>query len=424
MEFENGKEKKIVKDDRLVYSYSQYDEKWAILSIASIPLVMTLGNSMLIPVLPTIEKELHISSFQSSLIITVYSVIAIIFIPIAGYLSDKWGRKVIIIPSLIIAGIGGLLAGWASIQLKNAYFIILIGRMLQGIGASGAFPIVLPLVGDMFKSEKDVSSTLGIIETSNTLGKVLSPILGALLASLYWFIPFFSFPVFCFISILLMIIFVKSPKRKEHNISFHEFIHKVKTTFRREGRWLVSIFFIGGILMFILFGLLFYLSSTLEVRFKINDLNKGFILAIPLGALCLSSYLTGKKIQENKVLMKWVSVIGISILSVSSFMLSLSDQLWFLISIFIFSGIGIGVCLPCLDALITEGIDKDERGTVTSLYSSMRFVGVAAGPPVIALMMKNSLFIFYLITALGVLTLFICFIGIKPENDRRINNNM
>ncbi|HEX6922762.1 MAG TPA: MFS transporter, partial [Bacillales bacterium] len=41
-------------------------KKWDLISIASIPLVMTLGNSMLIPVLPTIEKELEISSLQSS----------------------------------------------------------------------------------------------------------------------------------------------------------------------------------------------------------------------------------------------------------------------------------------------------------------------------------------------------------------------
>ncbi len=53
---------------------------WALISIASIPLVMTLGNSMLIPVLPMIEKELSITSLQASLLITVYSVVAIFFV--------------------------------------------------------------------------------------------------------------------------------------------------------------------------------------------------------------------------------------------------------------------------------------------------------------------------------------------------------
>ena len=57
------------------------NQKWAVLSISSIPLVMTLGNSMLIPVLPAMESELGISPFQSSMIITIYSIVAIILIP-------------------------------------------------------------------------------------------------------------------------------------------------------------------------------------------------------------------------------------------------------------------------------------------------------------------------------------------------------
>lgn len=69
------------------------NQKWAILSISSIPLVMTLGNSMLIPVLPVMEKKLSINSFQVSMIITIYSIVAIFLIPIAGYLSDHIGRK-------------------------------------------------------------------------------------------------------------------------------------------------------------------------------------------------------------------------------------------------------------------------------------------------------------------------------------------
>src|SRR3954452_20085882 len=115
------------------------NQKWAILSISSIPLVMTLGNSMLIPVLPVMESKLGISPFQSSMIITIYSILAIIFIPLAGFLSDHIGRKKVIIPSLAIAAIGGLISAWAVWKIYNPYWIILMGRSLQGIGAAGAF---------------------------------------------------------------------------------------------------------------------------------------------------------------------------------------------------------------------------------------------------------------------------------------------
>jgi MFS transporter, ACDE family, multidrug resistance protein len=390
-------------------------QKWAILSLSSIPLVMTLGNSMLIPVLPSMQKELSITAFQTSMIITVYSIVAIFLIPIAGYLSDHIGRKRVIIPSLIIAGIGGLISGWAAWKLEDAYFIILAGRALQGVGAAGAMPIVLPLVGDMFKNEDDVSSCLGLIETSNTFGKVLSPILGSLLAGFIWFLPFFSFPIFCTISVIMVMLLVKSPKSQTKPIPFKQFFINVKKTFTEKGKWLYAIFFIGGILMLVLFGILFYLSEIFETKYGIKDLKKGLFLALPLGALCLASFIAGKAIKKNKVLMKWLTFGGIIAAAVCILALWFSIKLWFMLTMFLIAGIGIGIGLPCLDALITEGIEKEERGTISSIYSSMRFIGVAAGPPIIALLMKQAThWIFITLSGLSIIAALVALIAIKP----------
>jgi MFS transporter, ACDE family, multidrug resistance protein len=392
------------------------NQKWAVLSISSIPLVMTLGNSMLIPVLPVMENEIGISPFQSSMIITIYSIVAILLIPLAGFLSDHIGRKKVIIPSLIITAIGGLISAWAGWKMDNPYSIILIGRALQGVGAAGAFPIVLPLVGDMFKTDEEVSSSLGLIETSNTLGKVLSPILGSFLAGFVWFIPFFSIPIFCLVSILLMWFLVKTPNKKQEPLPFKTFINNIKDTFKNNWKWLYAVFIIGIILMLVLFAVLFYLSDTFEKVYDIKGVKKGLFLAIPLGALCLASYITGKFIKENKVLMKWITFSGIVLLAVSIVMLSFSKAMWLMLTLFVLSGIGIGVGLPCLDAFITSGIAKEERGTVSSIYSSMRFIGVAAGPPIMALMMKyTESSLFYILGGLSAIAAIATFIAIKPE---------
>ncbi|KYG26631.1 MFS transporter [Alkalihalobacillus trypoxylicola] len=383
------------------------NKKLAILSIASIPLVMTLGNSMLIPVLPIIEKELGISSFQVSMLITIYSVVAIICIPIAGYLSDQLGRKKIIIPSLIISGIGGLVAGVASVYLKEPYFMILFGRMLQGVGAAGASPIVMPLVGDMYRDQQEVSKGLGMIETSNTFGKVLSPILGAFLAAFQWYIPFFSFPIFCFISIILMLFLVKSPPLKSEKLKLPDFIKILKGIFSREGRWLYAVFMIGGVCMFILFGVLFQLSTLLETDYKIEGEKKGVVLAIPLAALCCSSFMTGKYIGQDQQKMKKITVIGLAILTVSISVIAFSEDIYILLSCIFASGIGIGFALPSLDALVTEGIVKEQRGSVSSFYSSMRFVGVALGPPVFTLLIKVSHLFLFLFNGFLALVIFI-----------------
>lgn len=259
--------------DARASSLDSQDKYWAIISLASIPLIMTLGNSMLIPILPLLEKELDISKLQTSYIITVYSIVAIVFIPLAGFLSDRYGRKKVIIPSLLITGVGGLIAGWASWKMDNPYALILMGRVLQGIGASGAMPIVLPLVGDIFRNDSEASATLGIIETSNTVGKVLSPILGALLASLVWFLPFFSIPIFCIISALMVMFLVKN-KNKDEEIqqTFQDYWSMIKAVFREHAKWLIAVFVIGAILMFILFGFYF----TYQVFLKISFILKGY----------------------------------------------------------------------------------------------------------------------------------------------------
>lgn len=379
---------------------SPKDMRWAIVALASIPLIMTLGNSMLLPVLPLMEEELNITKLQSSFIITFYSIVAIIFIPIAGFLSDRFGRKAVILPSLVIAGAGGLIAGIFSVGSDSPYLWILVGRILQGIGVAGAAPVVLPLVGDMFEKDEDVSATLGIVETANTFGKVLSPVLGALLAGFLWYLPFYAIPVFCAVSFLLVLFLVKKPKDDKKGNDFKTFLKNTKATFHEHGGWLTATFLIGAILMFLLFGILFYLSTVLEEKYGMHGILKGAVLAIPLAALCLASYLTGKWIKSNGKLMKWIIFTGVVAAGVVTIALYFSKGIVFMMAVFLIAGVGIGAGLPCLDSLVTSNMEKDVRGTITSLLSAMRYVGVAAGPPVVAILLRVD-FIWLIVTFAG-----------------------
>ncbi|WP_391209369.1 MFS transporter [Psychrobacillus sp. L4] len=392
---------------------------WCIISLASIPLVMTLGNSMLIPVLPILEKKVGISSFQSSMIITSYSVAAIFLIPVAGYLSDRFGRKKVILPSLILALIGGLIAGFASWKMENPYTWIIIGRVLQGVGASGAMPIVLPLVGDLYKGDDEkTSSCLGMIETSNTFGKVLSPILGSVFAAFLWFLPFFSISIFSLISIILIFFFVKVPKEKDEPTKLKDFLSNLKKTFKLEGRWLYTVFLMGIYAMLILFGVLFFLSENLEKAHDIKGIKKGFVLAIPLLLLCIASFITGRKIKGSLPVIKRMMIICLIGTSASVIFVGFTkEKLFLLLVVTSILGIAIGALLPVLDAIITGNIKKEERGTVTSFYSSARFIGVAAGPPIMSLVMKNYLNVSYItVGVLGLILLFLVFKFVKVED--------
>lgn len=69
---------------------------------------------------------------------------------------------------------------------------------------------------------------------------------------------------------------VKTPNKREEPLPLKKFWSNIKDTFKNNGKWLYAIFLIGAILMFVLFGILFYLSDVLEKIYDIKDVKKGF----------------------------------------------------------------------------------------------------------------------------------------------------
>lgn len=367
-----------------------------LIALALIPFIMVLGNSMLIPILPRIKQELQISQLQVSLIITVFSISAALIIPLSGFLSDRLGRKKVIIASLALFAIGGLVAGFASWLLKEetAYWTIIAGRTLQGLGAAGTAPIAMALVGDIFKGAAQ-SKALGIIEATNGLGKVASPILGTLLAFITWFTPFFAFTVLCVLAIGAVLFMVKEPTLDAKPPRFSTYIKSIVQLFKAEGRWLVASFFVGTISLFVLFGLLFYLSDILEARYETDGLKKGYILAIPLLAMATTSFLTGRLIKKNFKRMKALIIMGLSGMATALMLMMFFDKLVLLIVFLVMNGLGTGLVLPCINSFITGSVDQQKRGLITSLYGSVRFGGVALGPPIFGWLMSKKAWVLF-----------------------------
>jgi ACDE family multidrug resistance protein len=383
-------------------------------ALATVPLVLVLGNSMLVPILPAMQRAMHISPFQSSLVITLFSVAAAIVIPFAGYFSDRFSRKTVMIPSLIVYGGAGILAGFGAIW--HSYTILIVARAIQGIGAAGTAPIAMALVGDLYKDGRE-SQALGLIEAANGSGKVVSPILGSLLALLVWYAAFFAFPAFCLFSLLAVLFLIKEPKRTSAPKPVTQYLQSIRTIFAKHGRWLISSFFSGSLALFILFGVLFFLSDILEKPpYSIDGVWKGFVLAVPLFGMVTTAYVTGSVIRKNGVLIRRLMNIGLVLMVVS-----LALAIWFNRNLYVFIGlltlssIGTGLLLPCLNTMITGAVDKSERGMITSLYSSLRFFGVAFGPPLFGWLMGIShRIVFITVSSLSLIALGLVFFLVKP----------
>lgn len=355
--------------------------------LCSVPFVMVLGNSMLIPVLPRMKHVMELSQFQTGLIITFFSVPAGILIPLAGFLSDRYGRKPIMTPALVIYGLGGLICGFASLLLENPYPLLLTGRAVQGAGAGGTYQLAMALTGDTFQSDERTKA-LGLLEASNGLGKVVSPILGSLIALITWYALFFAYGLLAFPIALGVWFFVPEKKGSGAKETLGQYWQKLKDVLQQKSKLLLASYLVGMVALFLLFGVLSYVSDVLESDYNIFGLKKGFVLAIPVFSMAVSSYLSGTLFCNKQKLWKPIIVAGMTGAAASLGLLSLVELLIPYLALLFFAGISIGILLPPLNSLITGATSTDRRGVITCFYGTVRFLGVAMGPPAFGLALE------------------------------------
>ena len=355
-----------------------------IIILCLVPFIMVLGNSMLIPVLPSIQKELHVDVVKVGLMITVFSIPAGIVIPFAGMLSDRIGRKKIMFPALLIYGAGGLLAGFFAVTFKEKAFPWIIGaRIIQGIGAGGTYQLSMALAGDLIQSSER-SKILGYLEASNGIGKVISPLAGAALALISWYTPFFVYGILAIPIAFLILFLVKEDLQKlQQNVQpIPQYLTNLKKILKEKWLPLVIAFSSGLLVLFSLFGMLSFYSDILEKQFKIDVFSRGLILAVPVLVMAITAFVLGTVMQKMMTkILKWGAVVGLFLVAAGLIIFCpCKNILLFTISASIL-GLGTGAVLPSLNTLITSSAPKTERGIITCLYGTVRFFGVAIGPP-------------------------------------------
>jgi MFS family permease len=160
---------------------------WKVLAVLSCIATMVMyAETMLIPAIPDLIKDFHVSYSMSSWILTAYLISGAVMTPIAGKLSDIYGRKKILLIIMVIYAVGVSLSGFAA----NIYFM-LIARAIQGIGMS-MFPIAFGIIRDQFPREK-ISIGQGVITSMFASGAVIGLTVGGIIIQNYgWRTTFFT----------------------------------------------------------------------------------------------------------------------------------------------------------------------------------------------------------------------------------------
>ncbi|KXG74415.1 Bacillibactin exporter [Thermotalea metallivorans] len=310
------------------------------------------------------------------------------------------------IPALIVYGIGGLVSGFASLISREPYPWILWGRIIQGFGAAGTSPIAMALVSDTF-STTEKSKALGIMEASNGVGKVVSPVLGSLIAMIIWYLIFFTYS-FLTIPIGVMIWFIikeerSHGERKNLKIYFGEIFAILKA----KGLSLILCLAGGFLTLFILYGILANISDIIGGELKRNVLKRGFIVALPVMTMSIVAYWSGAYLKNKETLYKKLVAGSLTACVVCLLVMPFLKMLLYRLIVLEAIGIAVGAALTALNIFVTSCAPPGKRGVVTAVYNSFRFLGIALGPVFFTSFYKSALKPGALTAMAGGLALFI-----------------
>ena len=140
----------------------------------------SLDTGIIGPVLPSIEQSFNLTSRESSWIFTLFVIFFMIGSPVMAKFSDFYGRKKIFILDVILFGIGSCLIAF-SLNIES----IFLGRIIQGFGCGGIFPVAGAFIGDAFPLEER-GKALGILGSVFGISAIGGPLVGAVLIPYGW----------------------------------------------------------------------------------------------------------------------------------------------------------------------------------------------------------------------------------------------
>jgi len=170
-------------------------------------IVVMLGFGMIIPIMPFYVKSFGASGRALGALMAIYGVLQFIFAPFWGSLSDRIGRK----PVLMIGVLGNAIAQ-VLFGLSTELWMLFAARSLAGMLSVATLPTAMAYIGDS-TSQKDRSRGMGMVGAAMGIGMVLGPGLGGLLAKRSLSIPFFLASALSVVALVLIFAILPEPKK-------------------------------------------------------------------------------------------------------------------------------------------------------------------------------------------------------------------
>ncbi|MFX3624362.1 MAG: MFS transporter [Ectobacillus sp.] len=346
------------------------DTKKALPLLFAVMFLVMVGFGIIIPVMPFYAKQMGASPAQLGLLMAVYSLMQLLFAPMWGRISDRIGRK-----PVIMIGILGLGLSFFMMALSSKLWMLFAARIIGGLLSSANMPTVMAYVADITSAENR-SKGMGIIGASVGLGFIFGPAIGGLFSQENLSTPFYLAGSSSLLTFLLVAFMLKESLSPEQRSQLSQKKEPLLKAFNGP----VSILFILQLIVTLSL-------AGLEATFAYFAADKAGLGSVQLGYIFMIMGLAGAVVQGGlvgRMTSKWgegsVIQLGI-IISAIGFALILLVESFATAAVFLtVFGIGNGLIRPSVSSLLTK-TSAAGHGSTTGLLSSFDSLGRIIGPP-------------------------------------------
>jgi multidrug resistance protein len=367
---------------------------WVLVFIA---IINSMGFGIIIPLLYPYGKKFGVTEHTISLLTAAYSVAQFFATPVLGSLSDKFGRKPLLVISLIGTCVSFIIFG-----LANSIFVLFAARILDGL-TGGNISVAQAMVSDI-SSPKERAKNFGILGSAFGFGFVIGPAIGGLLSKFGMQVPFFFAAGIAILGVLLTLFFLKETNQhktgrsqtKKNHFSFISLVSVLKKPV------IGTAVFTGFLLTMAQFTMLIGFQTFSVDELKLNPTQIGlFYGGFGISGILMQMLVPAvKKIISLQAVILFISTLfclGTMILAGFA-----TGLVLFAISVGIY-GLFNGLRNPMLNAIIADHNDGNERGEVMGVNQAYASIGQTLGPITAGLITAISIHSIFFLSSLYIL---------------------
>jgi len=331
-----------------------------------------VGFGIVIPVLPLYAERFGASPLVIGLLLAIYSAMQCLFAPILGKLSDRVGRRPVLLLSVIGTSLGFLLMG-----LANSLWLLFVARVIDGV-TGGNISTAQAYIADV-TSPEERSRGMGLIGAAFGLGFIFGPAIGGLLSHFSLSAPFLFASVLAAVNAVAIYFLLPESLPLERRSQARESV-SFSALFRQAMQRPLGVILTAYFFTVVSFSLLTatYALFT-ERRFGYSAAQNGYIFAGQglLGAVIQGGLLGWlvKAFGDKKLV-----ITGTATLALSLFLLPMSTTTAYLLWVTTGVAIGHSLVLAPLNAMASKSVSESAQGQILGMMQSASSFARIVGP--------------------------------------------